>query len=57
MQFDDSRRRRRRLERMEEVYGFEMTDGSGDFFGYTATTCSPTSGAGPASPTATAGCC
>jgi hypothetical protein len=42
---------------MEEVYGFEMTDGSGDFFGYTATTCSPTSGAGPASPTATAGCC
>ena len=21
---------------MEEVYGFEMTDGAGDFFGYTA---------------------
>lgn len=28
--------RRRGLERMEEVYGFEMTDGTGDFFGYTA---------------------
>jgi 4-carboxymuconolactone decarboxylase len=28
--------RRRGLERMEEVYGFDMTDGSGDFFGYTA---------------------
>lgn len=28
--------RRRGLERMEEVYGFEMTDGAGDFFGYTA---------------------
>lgn len=28
--------RRRGLERMEEVYGFEMTDGKGDFFRYTA---------------------
>lgn len=28
--------RRRGLEKMEEVYGFEMTDGQGDFFGYTA---------------------
>ena len=28
--------RRRGLEKMEEVYGFEMTDGSGDFFRYTA---------------------
>ena len=28
--------RRRGLERMEEVYGFDMTDGQGDFFGYTA---------------------
>ena len=28
--------RRRGLERMEEVYGFEMTDGAGDFFAYTA---------------------
>jgi 4-carboxymuconolactone decarboxylase len=28
--------RRRGLERMEEVYGFDMTDGTGDFFGYTA---------------------
>jgi 4-carboxymuconolactone decarboxylase len=28
--------RRRGLEKMEEVYGFEMTDGAGDFFGYTA---------------------
>ncbi|MCD4526013.1 carboxymuconolactone decarboxylase family protein [Nocardioides sp. cx-173] len=35
--FDDlPERRRRGLERMEEVYGFEMTDGEGDFFGYTA---------------------
>ena len=29
-------RRRRGLERMEQVYGFEMTDGTGDFFAYTA---------------------
>jgi len=29
-------RRRRGLERMEEVYGWEMQDGPGDFFGYTA---------------------
>jgi 4-carboxymuconolactone decarboxylase len=28
--------RRRGLERMEQVYGFDMTDGQGDFFGYTA---------------------
>ncbi|MDO9457627.1 carboxymuconolactone decarboxylase family protein [Nocardioides sp.] len=28
--------RRRGLEKMEQVYGFEMTDGTGDFFGYTA---------------------
>jgi 4-carboxymuconolactone decarboxylase len=28
--------RRRGLEKMEEVYGFEMSDGDGDFFGYTA---------------------
>jgi 4-carboxymuconolactone decarboxylase len=29
-------RRRRGLEKMEQVYGFEMSDGPGDFFGYTA---------------------
>jgi 4-carboxymuconolactone decarboxylase len=35
--FDDlPEKRRRGLERMEEVYGFDMTDGRGDFFGYTA---------------------
>lgn len=35
--FDDlPETRRRGLETMEEVYGFEMTDGSGDFFRYTA---------------------
>lgn len=35
--FDDlTEKRRRGLERMEEVYGFDMTDGQGDFFGYTA---------------------
>jgi 4-carboxymuconolactone decarboxylase len=35
--FDDlPEERRRGLERMEEVYGFEMSDGSGDFFHYTA---------------------
>lgn len=35
--FDDlPEARRRGLEKMEEVYGFEMTDGAGDFFGYTA---------------------
>lgn len=28
--------RRRGLERMEEVYGFEMADAEGDFFRYTA---------------------
>jgi 4-carboxymuconolactone decarboxylase len=27
--------RRRGLEKMEEVYGFDMADGPGDFFGYT----------------------
>ena len=36
-EFDDlPERRRRGLERMEQVYGFEMTDGTGDFFAYTA---------------------
>ena len=35
--FDDlPEARRRGLERMEQVYGFEMTDGAGDFFAYTA---------------------
>jgi 4-carboxymuconolactone decarboxylase len=35
--FDDlPEQRRRGLERMEQVYGFDMTDGQGDFFGYTA---------------------
>lgn len=35
--FDDlPETRRRGLEKMEEVYGFEMTDGTGDFFAYTA---------------------
>jgi 4-carboxymuconolactone decarboxylase len=35
--FDDlPEERRRGLERMEEVYGFDMADGTGDFFGYTA---------------------
>jgi 4-carboxymuconolactone decarboxylase len=29
-------RRRRGLERMREVYGFDFSDGPGDFFGYTA---------------------
>ena len=28
--------RRKGLMRMEEVYGFTMSDGDGDFFGYTA---------------------
>ncbi|QYJ03898.1 carboxymuconolactone decarboxylase family protein [Nocardioides panacisoli] len=28
--------RRRGLQKMEQVYGFDMTDGEGDFFGYTA---------------------
>ena len=28
--------RRRGLEKMEQVYGFDMTDGAGDFFRYTA---------------------
>ena len=28
--------RRKGLEKMEEVYGFDMTDGEGDFFRYTA---------------------
>ena len=28
--------RRRGLEKMEEVYGFDMTDGEGEFFRYTA---------------------
>lgn len=35
--FDDlPETRRRGLERMEEVYGFDMGDGQGDFFRYTA---------------------
>ncbi|AIY16274.1 carboxymuconolactone decarboxylase family protein [Pimelobacter simplex] len=35
--FDDlPETRRRGLEKMEQVYGFDMTDGSGDFFRYTA---------------------
>ena len=35
--FDDlPEKRRRGLEKMEQVYGFEMTDGEGDFFGITA---------------------
>ena len=35
--FDDLPEKRRiGLEKMEEVYGFEMTDGAGDFVGYTA---------------------
>jgi 4-carboxymuconolactone decarboxylase len=35
--FDDlPEERRRGLEKMEEVYGFEMSDGAGDFFRYTA---------------------
>jgi 4-carboxymuconolactone decarboxylase len=35
--FDDlPEERRRGLERMEQVYGFEMSDGRGDFFRYTA---------------------
>jgi 4-carboxymuconolactone decarboxylase len=35
--FDDlPELRRRGLEKMEQVYGFEMSDGEGDFFGYTA---------------------
>jgi 4-carboxymuconolactone decarboxylase len=35
--FDDlPEQRRRGLERMEQVYGFDMTDGAGDFFAITA---------------------
>lgn len=35
--FDDlPEQRRRGLEKMEQVYGFDMTDGDGDFFRYTA---------------------
>ena len=35
--FDDLPEQRRiGLERMEEVYGFDMTDGAGDFFAITA---------------------
>lgn len=29
-------KRRRGLAKMEQVYGFDMADGDGDFFGYTA---------------------
>ena len=36
-QFDDlPETRRRGLEKMETVYGFDLTDGAGDFFAYTA---------------------
>jgi len=31
----DPERRRRGLEKMAEVYGWEVSDGEGDFFGYT----------------------
>ncbi len=35
--FDDlPEARRKGLEKMEQVYGFDMTDGNGDFFRYTA---------------------
>jgi 4-carboxymuconolactone decarboxylase len=36
-QMDDRQtdKRRRGLEKMEQVYGFEVKDGPGDFFGYT----------------------
>ncbi|MFW6869817.1 carboxymuconolactone decarboxylase family protein [Nocardioides sp. CPCC 206347] len=35
--FDDlPETRRKGLEKMEQVYGFDMTDGDGDFFRYTA---------------------
>ena len=35
--FDDlPEARRKGLEKMEQVYGFDMTDGEGDFFRYTA---------------------
>lgn len=35
--FDDlPEARRKGLEKMEQVYGFDMTDGDGDFFRYTA---------------------
>ncbi|KAB2808491.1 carboxymuconolactone decarboxylase family protein [Pimelobacter simplex] len=35
--FDDlPETRRRGLEKMEQVYGFDMSDGTGDFFRYTA---------------------
>jgi 4-carboxymuconolactone decarboxylase len=35
--FDDlPEARRRGLEKMEQVFGFDMTDGTGDFFRYTA---------------------
>lgn len=35
--FDDlPEQRRRGLDKMEDVYGFDMTDGTGDFFGITA---------------------
>ncbi|GAB2774853.1 carboxymuconolactone decarboxylase family protein [Nocardioides salsibiostraticola] len=36
-QFDDlPETRRRGLEKMEAIYGFDLTDGAGDFFAYTA---------------------
>jgi 4-carboxymuconolactone decarboxylase len=33
---DDASTRQRGLDTMAQVYGFEMQDGEGDFFGYTA---------------------
>ena len=33
---EPAERRRRGLQRMQEVYGWELQDGPGDFFGYTA---------------------
>ena len=36
MAFDsDPEKRRAGLEKMAEVYGWEVSDGDGDFFGYT----------------------
>ena len=47
--FDDlPEARRKGLEKMEEVYGFEMTDGTATSSATPRTTCSPTSGTGRA---------
>lgn len=35
MDDEQTDKRRRGLEKMEQVYGFEVKDGPGDFFGYT----------------------